>query len=463
MAPLDLAAPPPAPTALPDLERVRSAYLVGIGGVGLSGAGRLLAARGVAVRGSDRLVVSGADPDDAPLPARVDLLAYSAAIPADHPQRVEAAERGIPACRYAQLLGALMADRVAVCVAGSHGKTTTASLIASALVEAGRDPSFVVGGSLAGHGGARSGAGEHFVAESCEYDRSFHCHRPRVAIVTNVDEDHLDYYADLEEIQASFRTFAALLPHEGTLVVNEAYVPLFRGDARIPAGLESYGFGREATWRAERPRMRADGAGTRFTLSHGGRALGVIDVPMLGRHNALNACGAAAVLLACGLTFDEVRAGLSAFRGVARRMEHVADTGAVALYDDYGHHPAEIRVVIRALRRRYGDRRLVVIFQPHQASRTRCLMKDFAAALAGADAVWLPPIYFARDSEEERRRVTSDDLAAHVRNEGGEAITLADLDAVVEHAVSHVRPGDVVVTMGAGNIDEVTRGLAARV
>jgi UDP-N-acetylmuramate--alanine ligase len=449
--------------ALPALDGVQSAYLIGIGGVGLGGAARLLAARGIRVRGSDRQAGAGVDRDDAPLPADVDLLVHSAAVPPEHPQVVEARARGLPTFKYAPLLGALMEDRFGVCVAGSHGKTTTSSLVASALVHAGRDPSFLVGGRLCEHGsGARSGGGPHFVAESCEFDRSFHAHRPRAAIVTNVDEDHLDYYRDLEEIQESFRVFAGLLPHDGTLVVNEAYVPVFRGDARLRAGLESYGFGRAATWRAAEQRVLSDGSGTAFTLHHEGRALGEVRVPMLGRHNALNACGAAALLAACGLDFEEVAAGLAAFAGVGRRLELVAERSGVTLYDDYGHHPAEIRVVIRALRRRFEGRRLVVVFQPHQASRTRCLMKDFAAALAGADAVWLPPIFFARDSEEERRAVTSEDLAAHVRNEGGDALTLPDLTAVVEHAASHVRPGDVVVTMGAGTIDEVAHGLAQR-
>ena len=300
------------------------------------------------------------------------------------------------------------------------------------------------------------------MAESCEYDRSFHHHAPRVGVVLNVDEDHLDYYADLAEIQEAFRVFAARVPADGRLVVNDAYAPLFQDDPRIVAPLETYGFGEDATWRVGEPENLGPGEGVTFALQYRGEAAGRLDLPMVGRHNALNATAAAAACLALGLSFEEVARGLRTFRGVGRRLERIADRGGVLVLDDYGHHPAEIRATVRALRRRHADRRLIVIFQPHQASRTRCLLKEFAAALAEADEAWIPPIYFARDSEEERRSVTSDDLAAHVRNEGGRATTLPDLDAVVDHALAHVRPGDVVVTMGAGNVDEVSRGLAAR-
>ena len=452
------------PVAAPlDLRAVRRAYLIGVGGVGMSGAAAVLRARGIEVQGSDRNPTGGAARDDTPLPADLDLVVYSAAIPADHPQRQAARERGLASCRYAELVGALMDDRVGICIAGCHGKTTTSGLLASALMHAGRDPSYIVGGRLTGTaGGARAGQGEHFVVESCEFDRSFHAHRPRIAVITNVDEDHLDYYADLAEIQESFRVFAALLPEDGLLVVNDAYAALFRGDARIRAPLESYGFSDDACWRCSPPEAVDGGSASRFVLARRDVELGSLLVPMSGRHNVLNATAAAAVLLSSGCSLPEVREALAAFRGVGRRQETVAQVGEITVLDDYGHHPVEIRATVRALRQRFEGRRLIVIFQPHQASRTRCLMKEFAAALAEADEVWLPPIYFARDSEEARRAVTSYDLAMHVGNEGGTALALEDLEAAIQHGVAHLRAGDVVVTMGAGNVDEVARGLAAR-
>jgi UDP-N-acetylmuramate--alanine ligase len=444
------------------LEGVRRAYLIGVGGVGMSGAAELLRARGIAVRGSDRQPLGDAERDDVPLPADLDLVAYSAAVPADHPQRAEAAARGLPAWRYADLVGALMADRQGVCVAGSHGKTTTSALLAWALTHAGRDPSYVVGGRLRGGQGARAGAGPHFVVESCEYDRSFHAHRPDVAVVTNVDEDHLDYYRDLAEIQEAFRVFAARLPEDGVLVVNDAYAPLFVHDARLRARVETYGFSERAHWRCGGVEPRHDAPGTRFHLTCDGAPWGELQVPLDGNHNVLDATAAAAALGACGLAPGEVGAALAEFPGVARRQEVVAERAGVTIVDDYGHHPVEIRATLRALRRRYGSRRLVVVFQPHQASRTRCLMKEFAAALAEADEVWLPPIYFARDSEEERRAVTSRDLALHVGNEGGVALALDGLESAVAYGLRHLAAGDVVLTMGAGNVDEVARGLAER-
>lgn len=464
----------PIPSELPrSLHGVRRAYLVGIGGVGMSGAALLLERRGIEVLGSDRSAHAAnlalrrlggtvqATSDEQPLPADVDLLVYSAAIAPEHPQRQAARARGLTCWRYADLLGVLMADRLAICVSGSHGKTTTSSLVASSLLHAGRDPGFLIGGRLLEHGsGARAGAGDHFVAESCEFDRSFHAHRPRVAIVTNVDADHLDYYRDLAEIQESFRVFAARLPANGHLVVNEAYAPLFEGDARIKARLQVFGFGPEAPWRAADLRLAPDGRTTHFTFSHRGLTLGSVQLPLLGSHNVLNAAAAITALMVSGLPFAQASAGVAAFKGVGRRLELIGEPQGVRILDDYAHHPAEIRAVLRAVRPSLPGRRLLVIFQPHQASRTRCLLREFAAALAEADEAWLPPIYFSRDSAEERRRVTHEDLAASVRNEGGVAHAFADLAEVQAHARGAVRPGDVVITMGAGNIDEVARGLA---
>lgn len=476
--PAPVTVPPTRPALVPDtpadaLVGVRRAYLIGVGGVGMSGVAELLAARGIDVLGSDRNVPVAARnavalgltfavrSDDEPLPDGVDLVVYSSAVPEQHPQRAAARTRGIPQLRFAEVLGALMATRTAICVAGCHGKTTTSALLSSALLRTGEDPSFLVGGTLSRLGrGAHSGDGPIFIAESCEFDRSFHAHCPQVAIITNVDEDHLDYYADLAEIIEAFRVFAARLPAEGVLLVNDAHAAPFEHDARVAATVERYGFDEASTWRAGDPEITPEGDGIVFSLHRGGELLGDIHLPMLGRHNALNATAACAAMMSAGVPFSRAAAGLRSFEGVGRRLEFIAERRDILIFDDYGHHPAEIRAVVRALRSRYGRRRIVIVFQPHQASRTRCLMKDFAAVLAEADEVWMPPIYFARDSEEARRSVTSEDLVRHIRNEGGRASPLPDLAAVVEHGRLHLRPGDVVVTMGAGDVDEVARGLA---
>jgi UDP-N-acetylmuramate--alanine ligase len=451
-----------------------SAYLVGIGGTGMCGAAVLLKARGLAVAGSDRSTsrrterlasvgISVDVGDTAEIPADVSVVIATAAASASHPQLVEARRRGLPVWKYAECLGALMDGRVGIAVAGCHGKTTTSSLVATALWRAGRDPSFVIGGEVRDLAtSARPGRGPHFVAEACEYDRSFHRLRPTIALITNVDADHLDYYRDMEEIRESFRDFAGLLPRDGVLVVHEDHADVFRRDPRLVARIETYGFSADAKWRAVDARWDDEAQAQRFTLVRDGEEASELSVPLTGTHNVANATGAAAALFAAGLTVDEIASGIAAFGGVGRRLETVADCGGVLVLDDYGHHPAEIAAVIRGLRGRFPGRRVVVIFQPHQASRTRSLLDEFGDALSGADEAWLAPIYLARDSEEDRRSVSSADVAAKIVARGGTSSAFSDFAAVVDHAATHVRPGDVVVTMGAGTIDEVARSLAHR-
>lgn len=457
------------------LDGHRSAYLVGIGGTGMCGAAELLAARGLTVAGSDRAasprterlerlgvrVDTGDEP--AALPAGATLVVASAAVPADHPQLLEAERRGLAVWKYAECLGALMEGRVGICVAGCHGKTTTSSIVATALWRAGLDPTFVIGGDVKDvASSARPGRGTHFVAEACEFDRSFHRLRPEIALVTNLDADHLDYYRDMEEIRESFRDFARLLPERGVLIVHEDAADVFRGDPLMRARIETYGTGGGVDWRAVNAVWEPDEERFRWTLVRRGVPVGELTSPLSGRHNVLNATGAAAALFAAGLAFDAIAEGIGAFGGVGRRMERIADRRGVLVLDDYGHHPTEISAVIRAIRGRWPARRVVAIFQPHQASRTRALLDDFGKALAEADAVWLAPIYHARDSEEEKLRTTSTHVAERVELHGGVTQVFGGLDAIVAYAAANVRAGDVVVTMGAGDVDRVARGLADR-
>ena len=463
------------PLARPTLTGHRFAYLVGIGGTGMCGAASLLKARGIGVAGSDRaastrtsrLAAEGirVDLEDEarPLPPATTLVVASAAVPASHPTLVEARRRAIPVWKYAECLGALMEERVGICVAGCHGKTTTSSLVATTLWRTGRDPSFAIGGEVRDlSASARTGAGPHFVAEACEYDRSFHRLRPTFAIVTNVDVDHLDYYSGLEEIRRSFVDFARLLPEDGRLIVHEDHAAPFRAVPGLSAAIETYGSSPAADWRALDAAWDPASQATRFAIARDGRVVARVALPLAGAHNVANGTAALAACAAAGVPPEEAAAALSAFGGVKRRMEKVAEARGVLVVDDYGHHPAEIVSVVRALRTRHPGRRVVVAFQPHQASRTRLLLDDFAAALAEADEAWLAPIFHARDGEEERRSVTSEDLAARVALRGGRATSLPGLEALVAFAAREARAGDVVVTMGAGDIDEVARGLADR-
>ncbi len=457
------------------LEGHRSAYLVGIGGTGMCGAAELLAARGLSVAGSDRaasprtarLERLGVRVDTgeelASLPPATTLVVASAAVAPDHPQLVEAARRGLAIWKYAECLGALMEGRVGICVAGCHGKTTTSSIVATTLWRAGLDPTFVIGGDVKDlASSARPGRGAHFVAEACEFDRSFHRLRPEIALVTNLDADHLDYYRDMDEIRESFRDFARLLPERGVLVVHEDAAAVFRGDPLLRARIETYGIGPDVDWRAVNAAWDPADERFRWTLVRRGVPVGELTSPLSGRHNVLNATGAAAALFAAGLAFETIAEGVAAFGGVGRRMECIADRRGVLVLDDYGHHPTEISAVIRAIRGRWPARRVVAVFQPHQASRTRALLDEFGTALAEADAVWLAPIYHARDSEEEKRRTTSVDVALRVERYGGSAQVFQGLDAIVSYAAANVCAGDIVVTMGAGDVDRVARGLADR-
>jgi len=457
------------------LEGHRSAYLVGIGGTGMCGAAELLAARGLRVAGSDRApsprtdrlarLGVGIDAGDAPaaLPRDATLVVASAAVPADHPQLLEAERRGLVVWKYAECLGALMEGRRGICIAGCHGKTTTSSIVATALWRAGLDPSFVIGGEVKDvASSARPGRGPHFVAEACEFDRSFHRLRPDIAVVTNLDADHLDYYRDMEEIRESFRDFARLLPEKGLLVVHEDAADVFRGDPLLRARIETYGFGPGVDWRALDATWDAADERYRWSVRRRGVPMLELESPLAGRHNVLNATGAAAALVEAGLAPEAIAAGVAAFGGVGRRMERVADRRGVLVLDDYGHHPTEISAVLRAIHGRWPARRIVAIFQPHQASRTRVLLDDFGRALAEADAVWLAPIYLARDSEEEARRTTSAHVAERVERHGGSARVFDSLDAIVDFAARNLSAGDVVVTMGAGDVDRVARGLAER-
>ncbi len=452
----------------------RSAYLLGIGGVGMAGAAELLRARGMDVAGSDAVLTRRTERmerlgihvdeggDAAAIPSSTTLVVASAAIPASHPQLAEARRRGLPVWKYAECLGALMEGRIGIAVAGCHGKTTTSALVATSLWRAGRDPTFVIGGDVLDVGAsARPGRGEHFVAEACEYDRSFHRLRPTIAVVTNIDADHLDYYRDLEEIRESFREFARLLPPHGVLVVHEDHAAAF-GDGRVLARIETYGLGATADWRAVELGWDVEAGVNRFRVVCRGRVLGDVAIPLPGRHSVLNATGAIAALRAAGMSFAEAAAGLRAFGGVGRRLEPIADEEGILVLDDYGHHPAEIRAVIRALRTRHLGRRLIVAFQPHQASRTRLLMEEFGGALSEADEAWIGPIYLARDSEEDRRRVSAEDVALAIRAHGGRALAFSTLAEVEDHAAASLEAGDVFVTMGAGNVDEVAHGLALR-
>lgn len=456
-------------------------HFIGIGGSGMSGLAKILLDAGALVSGTEpkpshttfQLMQHGAkiahEQDGALLTPHTDLVVRTAAVKDDNAEYTRATELGLKTMKYAQLLGVVMGERRGVAIAGTHGKSTTTGMTALILTRLGLEPSWVVGGTVPqlGGSGSCSGAGSAFVAEACEYDRSFHNLRPTVAVITNVDADHLDVYGDLEAIVESFRTFTALVPAHGRVITlaGDANVARALRHAEVPmdvVGLKSATGGlpladNRRRWEIEelesggsypRAKVTVDGVGT-FDLA--------LSVP--GRHNLLNATMAVAAAAAVGADIAKAFRAVGEFTGVDRRMQVLGSYAGATVIDDYGHHPTEIRATLEALRNRYQPKKLWCVFQPHQASRTRLLFAEFSAAFSDADVVLLPEIYYVRDSEEDRRAVSSEGLAAAIRRNGVTAQHIPTFDGCVEALRAGLGEGDLVVTMGAGPICDVAKAL----
>jgi len=392
------------------------------------------------------------------IPDGTELVVISAAIKETNEEFIEARRRGIEIIKYAKALGLLMAAQKGVAISGTHGKTTTTAMISMILTAAGHDPSFVVGGYVPDLGtSSREGKNGIFVAEACEYDRSFLNLRPRVAIITNIEEDHLDYYKDLAEIVSAFKEFAGLLPKDGLLIVNAHDRNALNVAETAHARVETYGSRIPADWRAE----NLSATRGKFTFDVIGRGLphGGITLAIPGVHNVLNALAATAATRALGVDFDVIHNALASFHGAARRFQLVGEAQGVTIIDDYAHHPTEIQVTLKAARDFFRGGRLWVVFQPHQYSRTRFFLKDFARSFSQADKVIVPDIYFVRDSDQERSTVNATDLVRELVGLGYDAEYIPEWNAIVERITREAERGDVVITMGAGNVDEVGRAL----
>jgi UDP-N-acetylmuramate--alanine ligase len=348
-----------------------------------------------------------------------------------------------------------------VAIAGTHGKSTTTAMTASVLAKAGLAPSFIVGARVPQLGGSSGiGTGQHFVVEACEYSRNFLHLAPRFAAVLNIEPDHLDYYDTMEALTAAFAQFARQVAGDGVLVVCEDDAPGRTIAREATACVESFGLASKADWRAE-ALTESRGLG-RFELWHGSRRLGDVGMSIPGRHNVTNALAAAALAHHCGCGSEAICQALGEYQGADRRLSLRGQHNGVTVLDDYAHHPTEIAVTVRAARAYYQPRRLWVIFQPHQHSRTRFLLSDFARSFGQADAIVVPNIYFVRDSEAERGRVCADDLVERIRQNGGDAVHLPTFERIVDHLMASIAPGDVVLTMGAGDVWKVADELLGR-
>jgi UDP-N-acetylmuramate--alanine ligase len=432
-------------------------HFIGIGGAGMSGLARIALTHGAHVSGSDEkdssvlaaLSALGATVYSSHKSAHVegaDLVIYSNAISQSNSERAHAAELGIPIYTRAQALALLMSKSISIAVAGTHGKTTTSSMLTVALQACGVDPSFAIGGTLSASGSnAHRGTGEYFVAEADESDGSFTEYKPFGAIVTNVEHDHVDYFATPADVTAAFDDFAATISSDGFLV----YCADDPGSLSLGSRVKnitsiSYGENSESDLHIDQVELAAKSSRARALWN--GKSIGHLELNVPGRHNIDNAAAALAVGLHLGLPAGGLLAGLASFAGTGRRFELKGTVHGIRVIDDYGHHPTEIRVTLDAARRYAGDGRLLVIFQPHRYSRTQAFMAEFASSLSLADTVILLEIYAA--SEKPISGVSSEVIAQSMHN-GTYIPNFAEAtDAIIEMA----KPGDVIITLGAGDV-----------
>lgn len=445
---------------LADLGRV---HFMGIGGAGMSGIAGIMLARGVAVSGCDArdsrgvaaLRARGAQVDVGHDPAHladVETVVVSSAVRAENPELEEARRLGRRILPRAAALAAVMSGRRGIAVAGTHGKTTTTSMLTVALQACGRDPSYAIGGDLNEPGSnAHLGTGEFFVAEADESDRSFLLLSPEVAIVTNVEGDHLDNYGDAEAVHDGFRTFVRCISSGGALAVgaDDEGARALTADG-LAAGLQvvTFGIAPDADIRVDG--LRLDAGRPRFEIVAGGRRLGAVALQVPGAYNALNAAGALATGLHLGLPFTDMVRGLEEFAGARRRFELKGVAAGVRVYDDYAHHPTELRALLLAAREIRGEGRLITIFQPHLYSRTAAFAAEFAAALGLSDIAVVMEVYAAR--EDPVPGVTGALIADQVDLADGRTVFEPSWTAVPDRVAAMVRPGDLVMTVGAGDV-----------
>jgi UDP-N-acetylmuramate--alanine ligase len=445
-------------------------HFVGIGGIGMSGIAEVLLNLGYQVSGSDlrasditaRLASLGgtiAIGHRAENVAAADVVVISSAVPRQNPEVVAARARGVPVIPRAEMLAELMRLKTGIAVAGSHGKTTTTSMVAHLLAAAGLDPTAVVGGRLNNFGSnAKLGRGELMVVEADESDGSFLRLSPTVAVVTNIDPEHLDHYGDFERLRAAFAEFINRVPFYGLAVLCVDHPTVQGLLPEVEKRHVTYGLGPLADYQATD--LLLEGFRSVFRASRKGESLGRFELAMVGEHNVLNALAALAVADELGVPVEASREALAAFRGVDRRFTVRGTAAGVTVIDDYGHHPAEVRATLAGARRAFG-RRLVVAFQPHRYSRTRDLREEFATAFNDADLLFCTEIYAA--GEDPIPGVTGEALVETLRAHGHrEVVYAADRPALLELLLGRVLPGDLVVTLGAGDITRVGGELLER-
>lgn len=444
-------------------------HFIGIGGISMSGLAEILL--------KEKFTISGSDSKESPLTDHltangatifyeqkasniidgIDVVVYTAAIHADNPAYAQAKKLGLPMLSRAELLGQLMRNyKTPIAISGTHGKTTTTSMLSHILLQGNTDPTISVGGILkAISGNIRVGNSEYFVTEACEYTNSFLHFFPKISVILNVEEDHLDFFKDLDDIQNSFHQFAQLLPQDGTLIINGDIKNCDRIKGALSCNIITYGSDTTMTYSYEH--ITFDAAGNvAFDLIKHGAVIDHITLSVAGKHNVCNAIAAIAVGELLGLSMNVIKDGLLSFTGTNRRFEYKGDVNGFTIIDDYAHHPTEIEATLTAAAH-YPHKDIWCVFQPHTYSRTKAFFHEFAAALALADHIVLADIYAAR--ETDTLGLTSEALVEELKRIGADAHYFPSFEDIEDYVRNNCQKGDLLITMGAGDVVNIGESL----
>jgi UDP-N-acetylmuramate--alanine ligase len=439
-------------------------HFVGIGGIGMSGIAELLLNLGYRVSGSDvkssditdRLKTMGGTIFKGHAAENIkgaDVVVVSSAIDPENPEVQSAGQASIPVIPRAEMLAELMRLKYSIAIAGAHGKTSTTSIVASVLAEGGLDPTVVIGGKLKSIGSnAVLGEGDFIVAEADESDGSFLKYSPTIAVVTNIDNEHLDFYADLDSIKTVFLNFLDRIPFYGLAVLCLDNEPIQDLIPQMKKRYTTYGMTSQADFQIRD--VESGQQRSRFDIYHHGNKMGVINLNLPGIHNVYNATASIAVGVELNIAFDQIKKALETVEGVQRRLEIKGESNGITVIDDYGHHPTEVKVTLETIEENWQNRRKVVVFQPHRYSRTRALFDEFSRAFYQSDVLVVLPIYAA--SEKKIKGVNSQKLCEEIKAHGHKEVIFADgFKAALSHLKQTLQPGDVLLTLGAGDVWKV--------
>ncbi len=455
---------------LQELKNYKNIYMIGIGGVSMSGIAELLKHWGFSVSGSD---VSRSDATDKliengipvtighnpELISNFDLVVYTAAISPDDVELNRATDLGIPTVERKDFLGAITrAFRNTICISGTHGKTTTSSMVSMCFLEANQDPTIQIGADLdAIDGNYRVGRSEFFILEACEYAESFLKFSPKAEIILNIDNDHLDYYKDLDHIKNAFVDYVKLLPDDGILVYNYDDENCLHLSQNTKAKGITYGIKNSNANFVAKNIIFDDNGYPSFDVYHNNSFYKTMKLSIPGKHNVLNALACIALCDEFGIDKNDIKNALKKFKGAERRFEFVGKLNGAKIYDDYGHHPTEIKAVYEAMKKKQYNHSWIV-FQPHTYSRTKLLLNEFADVLMNFDNIIVTDIYAAR--EQDNHEVTGKDIVDKIDSLGRKAYYISDFDDIAEFLTRNVKEDDIVLTQGAGTVTKIAHKLA---